>query len=81
MYNLFSVPVLLFSDWLSSGFNDNPEVRGLPKMCEEGRLNVGPASEKTCEKGKKMKEEQNEKRNHFVLRTVSLLSCFSKSPS
>lgn len=27
---------------------DSPDVRGLPKICEEGRLNVEPASENTC---------------------------------
>lgn len=26
---------------------DKPEVRGLPKMCDEGRLNVDPARENT----------------------------------
>lgn len=27
---------------------DSPDVRGLPKMWEEGRLKVEPASENTC---------------------------------
>lgn len=27
---------------------DSPDVRGLPKICEEGRLNVEPARENTC---------------------------------
>lgn len=47
---LMNVPVWLFSVWFSKGLMDKPEVRGLPKMCDEGRLNVDPARENTCGK-------------------------------
>lgn len=50
------VPARLLSDWFRRGLIDSPEVRGLPKMCEEGRLKVDPAKENTCIG--EMKEEE-----------------------
>lgn len=49
---------------------DSPDVRGLPKICEEGRLNVEPASENTC-----VVETEEEEEAGMVLAKGDRLSC------
>lgn len=46
---------------------DSPDVRGLPKICEEGRLNVEPASENTymAKQGGRERGKREREKNYF----------------